>query len=547
MISKYASKSYFIWVIALVGAVLYIPFLGNVHLFDWDEINFAENAREMILTKDYFRVQISFEPFWEKPPFFIWLQVLAMKIFGINEFAARFPNAIVGIITLMTIFKIGKKEQGADFALWWVVLYMCSLLPHLYFKSGIMDPTFNLFIFLGVYFLSKVSENEIFNERILNTLLAGFFIGMGVLTKGPVAGLVAGLCMVFYAIWARKWNVIRPIEILLFGIVAILVCFAWFGLETIKNGPWFLVTFIQYQIRLFSTQDAGHGGFLGYHFVVLLLGCFPASIFFIGTHNKYFFNSKTLATSKWMLILFWVVLILFTIVKTKIVHYSSLCYFPLTYIGAMFLKEFVAGNLDANKFQKVLFYLIGGLLGFAVFLLPAYGMFFKTFEPYIQDKFAVANMEADVSWTWMHFIPGAILLVTIVLAGFSFKNNKREQGVLLTSMGVVAMLQMAMVFIVPNIEAFSQRAAIEYFETLKDKDCYVGVLGYKSYAHYFYAQKKPNERKEAKEIEWLLHGNIDKTVYFISKIDRNEQYETMPELLKLGKKNGFVFYKRMPK
>ena len=43
--------------------------LGNTHLFDWDEINFAESAREMIASNNYLRVQINFSPFWEKPSF----------------------------------------------------------------------------------------------------------------------------------------------------------------------------------------------------------------------------------------------------------------------------------------------------------------------------------------------------------------------------------------------------------------------------------------------------------------------------------------------
>src|SRR2546421_2095457 len=92
--------------ILLIGMLLFIPFLGNVHLFDWDEINFAESAREMILTHNFSRVQINFEPFYEKPPLFMWVQAASMTIFGVNEFAARLPNAIVGIITLLVIFRI---------------------------------------------------------------------------------------------------------------------------------------------------------------------------------------------------------------------------------------------------------------------------------------------------------------------------------------------------------------------------------------------------------------------------------------------------------
>ena len=47
-------------VIAILAALFFIPFLGGVHLFDWDEINFAESAREMIASGDYLTVQNQF-------------------------------------------------------------------------------------------------------------------------------------------------------------------------------------------------------------------------------------------------------------------------------------------------------------------------------------------------------------------------------------------------------------------------------------------------------------------------------------------------------
>jgi 4-amino-4-deoxy-L-arabinose transferase-like glycosyltransferase len=51
------------YLIILMSALFFIPFLGAVPLFDWDEINFAEAAREMIVTGDYFHVQIDFKQF----------------------------------------------------------------------------------------------------------------------------------------------------------------------------------------------------------------------------------------------------------------------------------------------------------------------------------------------------------------------------------------------------------------------------------------------------------------------------------------------------
>lgn len=68
-----------------------------------DKINFAEAAREMIVTGHWLRVHIDYAPFWEKPPLFIWLQAIAMSVFGVNEFAARLPNALIGVATLQIL------------------------------------------------------------------------------------------------------------------------------------------------------------------------------------------------------------------------------------------------------------------------------------------------------------------------------------------------------------------------------------------------------------------------------------------------------------
>ena len=81
------SKNQIIVFIALLAAAFFIPFLGRVHLFDWDEINFAECSREMLKMHDFSRVYINFKPFWEKPPMFMWMQIAAIKIFGVTEFA----------------------------------------------------------------------------------------------------------------------------------------------------------------------------------------------------------------------------------------------------------------------------------------------------------------------------------------------------------------------------------------------------------------------------------------------------------------------------
>ncbi|MCB0545726.1 MAG: glycosyltransferase family 39 protein, partial [Saprospiraceae bacterium] len=117
--------------LALVAAamLLFVPGLGAVHLFDWDEINFAEISREMLLLDDFSRVHVDFRPFWEKPPLFFWMQVGAMELFGVGEFAARLPNALCGVVTLLVLFRIGRRLHGTVFGGLWALAYLGSVLP----------------------------------------------------------------------------------------------------------------------------------------------------------------------------------------------------------------------------------------------------------------------------------------------------------------------------------------------------------------------------------------------------------------------------------
>ncbi len=535
-------------IVAVLAAILFLPNLGAVHLFDWDEINFAESAREMLLTGDYFRVRINFEPFWEKPPLFIWMQSLSMHFFGATEFAARLPNAIIGIATLVVLFHLGKKLYDKFFGALWALIYAGTFLTHLYFKSGIIDPTFNLFIFLGIYHIAMFSRyrDDIHNkDKIVHAMLAGLFIGLGILTKGPVALLVAMLCVIVYFAFNKSFKPFTFKHILLFCIPLILVCFLWFGVETIKNGPWFLKTFIEYQIRLFRTQDAGHGGPFFYHFVVLLIGCFPASVYIFKAFRKNFDDDPAQKAFKfWMITLLSVVLVLFSIVETKIVHYSSLCYFPLTYLTSDYLYRLYYGKVGFPKYYNILLATIGTLIALIIIILPFFILNKDLFLPYIDDVFAQANLQANVSWTGYESLIGFFYLIAIwtVVLGFNKKNPFKGAVILLVS--TIVVIQTTLYIVVPKIERYSQGAAIDFFETLKGKDCYVEVLDYKSYAQLFYSQKPAGQRDESRDIEWLLTGPIDKPAYFVTKVDRGERYPNMPELKKIGEKNGFIFYYR---
>lgn len=533
-------------IIALVAALLFIPFLGNVHLFDWDEINFAESAREMIVSGDYLNVQINFIPFWEKPPLFIWIQVISMKIFGINEFAARFPNALIGIVTLLVIYNIGKRIYNIKFGIIWVVVYAASILPHFYFKSGIIDPLFNLFIFLGIYYFFLFGDKQ-GSKPLLYVALSAVFIGLGILTKGPVAFLLFFLTGVIYMVISKSYKKFLQIKVVL--VYAIIVAFVggfWFILQVLSGNLNIIVDFVEYQIHLFSEEGAGHGGFFLYHFVVLFIGVFPASVFTLKSFRKYKDESSEQKSFKrWMVILFWVVLILFTIVSTKIVHYSSMCYFPLTFLAAYIIFKIVEEKQKFDLWMKITTGFLAVVLGSVVIALQ---LFVKYKEEIIagnliKDDFAVGNLEATVYWSGFEFLIGVLLIIGVISSIIFLKSAKKQiTGIFLSSL---LFTNLSMTFIVPRIEQYSQNAAISFFKEIAKEDCYADTYAYKSYANYYYFSKQIPENPNASDKTWLLKGDIDKTVYIVCKNTAAENFEKeYPYFTKIEEKNGFVFFKR---
>lgn len=536
-------------IIIIASALLFIPFLGNVHLFDWDEINFAESAREMIATGDYLTVQINFQAFWEKPPLFIWMQVLSMKIFGINEFAARFPNAIAGIATLLVLYNIGKELKNEQFGLLWAIVYGASILPHFYFKSGIIDPWFNLFIFLGTHHIIKYFFSNFKHTK--NAILSAFFIGLGILTKGPVALLIFAITGFIFLI-SKKFKVkIKIKDIFLFIIVLSFTGGFWFILQILNGNYNIIIDFIVYQIRLFKTQDAGHGGFFGYHFVVLFLGVFPASIFALKTFRKTNYSTPEIENyKKWMHILFFTVLILFSIVKTKIVHYSSMCYFPLTFLGVYAIDAIINKKTSWNKWISILLIVISVLIAAVVSALQYVGSNTEKIikSGIIKDKFATGNLQAIVNWSGFEFLIGFIIIGGIIFSLLFFNKNNLYKRTISIFIVTAIFTNLTILILVPKIEKYSQNAAIEFYKSKQNEDCYIETIGFKSYADLFYWNKQYPKNKNSLERAWLLTGDIDKTCYFVCKNFKADGYmKKYPELIKISEKNGFVFFKRKAK
>ncbi|MFM2376957.1 MAG: Undecaprenyl phosphate-alpha-4-amino-4-deoxy-L-arabinose arabinosyl transferase [Bacteroidota bacterium] len=530
--------------------VCFLPSLGMAPLFDWDEINFAESAREMLVTGNYFQVQIDFKPFWEKPPLFIWMQALSMKIFGVTAFAARLPNALVGVCTLMALYIQGSRLRGRNYGKVLTALYLVSLLPFLYFKSGIIDPTFNFFIFMGVMKIVAFERAPQGQKPGTAPLWAGFWIGVATLAKGPVALLVPGLVYVLYKlIWDRR-N-IPWIALVQFTVVYGLVVLSWFGsIILFTEDGWETVRkFMAYQAELFSQAVAGHEQPFFYHFLVFLLGCFPLSAFAFRGMGLRGLPPSDLVLRNMMLVWFWVVLILFSIVRTKIVHYSSMLYFPGAFLAADSMVRLWQEQRRPG-WDVLGMYALGLLvLGGATVGVNAIVTQLPWLQAHATDRFMRSALGAEVAWTGWEFLPGLVFILAGSVGAVCLWKARYRAFFISMLIGMPLFINGLNLLVLPRVADYSQNTAIRFFREKSREDAYLMVQAYKSYAHYFYGEVKPfphSEIPEDRREAWMANGPIDKPVYMVSRIDRaTPEFEGwFVNFHRIGEENGFVFYKR---
>ncbi|MCZ2355369.1 MAG: glycosyltransferase family 39 protein [Bacteroidia bacterium] len=548
--ARFSNRSRFtdwLFLFVLCG-ISFLLGLGRNQLFDWDEINFAESAREMLVSGNYFQVQIDFKPFWEKPPLFFWLQAGCMHLFGVNEMAARLPNAIIGIIVILSLYRFGSQLVNVQFGRLVAGFYVASLLPHLYFKSGIIDPVFNFFIFLGI--INLVRFEQVFSKREASSkyirwtapLYAGFWLGLATLTKGPVALLIVGLTYFGYACWFFQ------VRSFLTGVIRMLISYtvvvgSWFGVETYVHGTWFVEKFLHYQIELFTQPVAGHEQPFYYHFIVFLIGCFPMSLFAFRGMFPERLNLETRILKTIMFLWFWVVMIIFSISQTKIVHYSSMTYYPGAFLAAFYVAKLMYENKHPawEVFLGYIVLILG--VSAALITVPYLGMHPELILSRIHDKFISAALSLPLSWSYWDMLAGISFVIIGTIALYFIISKQYEKFVYAFMINTAISLNLVNEYIVPKIAQYTQGPAIQFFREQDSRSELAIPVGYKSYAHYFYGKTTPEKSKLQDNPDFILSEQFQNPVYVSAKVNDREEVMTRFSNLKLWySSGGYDFY-----
>ncbi len=343
--------------------------LGATPIYILDEAKNAQCAREMMERNDWIIPTFNGELRTDKPPLHYFFMILAYKMFGVNEFAARFFSAILGLMTVLITYIYTTRLFNAFVAFCASMVLIASSHFLFEFRLAVPDPYLIFFIALGLFSAYTWLQEKKISQLYIGTAA----LGLATLAKGPIALALPGLCILIWVMIAGKWKTLFTWHLIPASILLSVITLPWYlAVDKATNGEWTKGFFVENNLNRFSAPQEGHGGFFLITFIFVLIGLLPFIIFIaevIKQRRKIFQNSIV----QFCAIIVLTFIIFFSISGTKLPNYPMPCY-PF---AAVILGSFLASLFNREIISKKYPYYI--LLGITS-IIPVAGYFAITQE-----------------------------------------------------------------------------------------------------------------------------------------------------------------------
>ena len=409
-------------VLFITAAWVFLVGLGDSTLQLWDEGIYASIARNMlergdwVIPHSYYPQGESFayQPWLEKPPLVLWFQAASMIIFGVSEFAVRFPSAFAAVLTTGIVYLFGRDLHGRRAGFLAGVVYLS--IPYVYSgnNAGRMGGTDMPLVFFGtlfVYFTWRVSQRD---DRALTLSIAVAAATLAALSKGVAAG---AFVIVLAPLVIGRWRSFATRRVLVASVAGLVAVFAWPIVAYLNSPGAFVNYFIQDQIlgritgETVNTASGAVFEFMAYPYfkrlpfmidpwLFVLLPALGYLLWSLATGQQ---ADQPANTMDWLFVLWWGAAIVALYVFTGNHQWYLLpAFVPLT---------LVSGRLLADASEGVL----GAIIGLVVGAVLTAVLSMRVPGPMLLDRWYYAF--GDVSDGWLFTAGIAIFLGTLALAG----------------------------------------------------------------------------------------------------------------------------------
>lgn len=262
------------WGLLILGALwCFFLGLGSLPLFDLDEGAFSEATREMLERGDFITTYLNGELRFDKPILIYWLQAIGVSQLGITEWAFRLPSALAASAWATSIFLFSRRYLDRDTALVAALIMMTALAVTVIGRAATADALLNLWLalaLLDIYRYYTAPSRGV-------ALRVYLWLGLGFLTKGPIAVVLPLLISLTFFVWSGQWREFWRAALYPTGWgVFLAVAMPWYVLEYLEQGQLFIEGFfLQHNVGRFSDNMQGHDGSLLYYVGVLPLVLAP--------------------------------------------------------------------------------------------------------------------------------------------------------------------------------------------------------------------------------------------------------------------------------
>lgn len=231
--------------LALAGlaAVLLLTNLHKRDLPGYDDAIYADEARTMLRTGDWWNVRLEGRLDFDKPPLFIWLVAGSMRLFGVADFAARLPAALLGWGTLLLVYLIARELTGKDRLAELSLLVLLTTIVFLHFAIRAMtDVPFTFFFTLSIYCYLRSARQPFF------WLICGLSLAAGVMIRSFLGGIPLMLIL-SHLLLARRAALFSSKYLLGGMLLALGLPLLWFAVQYHQYGVQFLTAHFSFTVE----------------------------------------------------------------------------------------------------------------------------------------------------------------------------------------------------------------------------------------------------------------------------------------------------------
>ena len=229
---------------ALLAAALVLFFvdLGGSAIWDANEAFYVETPREMMERGDYVFPTFNYEPRVNKPVLSYWIVAGFYKLFGVSVAVQRIPIAIGGVLLVLIAFFLGRvaypdhadRDTAIKAGLWAALGFAVSPRLVMFSRRIFIDIYITLFMAATLLFFALAERYP--NRRRLFLALMYVSVGLGVLTKGPVAVALPGLVFFLYLFAHRELRRVTQMMVPAGALIVLAIVVPWYAALYARDG-----------------------------------------------------------------------------------------------------------------------------------------------------------------------------------------------------------------------------------------------------------------------------------------------------------------------